>query len=34
MIWEINQELPEFNNSYNNQLITEGFAKEYYGGKR
>lgn len=34
MIWEIDQELPEFDNSYNNQLITEGFAKEYHGGKR
>ena len=34
MIWEMDQNLPEFNNSYNNQLITEGFAKEYHGGKR
>jgi micrococcal nuclease len=34
MIWEIEQDKPEFENSYNKQLINEGLAKEYWGGKR
>ena len=34
MIWQIDQEEPEFKNSYNGQLINEGFAKEYWGGKK
>mgnify|MGYP003984492191 CR=1 FL=1 len=33
-IWEIEQDRPEFENSYNKQLINEGLAKEYWGGKR
>lgn len=33
-IWEIEQDKPEFENSYNKQLINEGLAKEYWGGKR
>lgn len=33
-IWELNEETPEFENSYNKQLIKEGLAKEYWGGKR
>jgi micrococcal nuclease len=33
-IWELSEETPEFENSYNNKLITEGFAKKYLGGKR
>lgn len=34
MIWEIEEDKPEFENSYNKQLINEGLAKEYWGGKR
>lgn len=34
MIWEIQEDKPEFENSYNKQLINEGLAKEYWGGKR
>lgn len=33
-IWELNEDKPEFENSYNKQLINEGLAKEYWGGKR
>jgi micrococcal nuclease len=33
-IWNIEQIKPEFENSYNNQLIKENLAKEYLGGKR
>lgn len=33
-IWTINEDKPEFENSYNKQLIKEGLAKEYWGGKR
>jgi endonuclease YncB( thermonuclease family) len=33
-IWEIEENKPEFENSYNKQLINEGLAKEYWGGKR
>lgn len=34
MIWELDQDKPLFENSYNKQLISEGLAKEYWGGKR
>lgn len=34
MIWELDQDKPLFENSYNKQLINEGLAKEYWGGKR
>lgn len=34
MIWTLEEDKPEFENSYNKQLINEGFAKEYWGGKR
>lgn len=34
MIWTLEEGKPEFENSYNKQLINEGFAKEYWGGKR
>tara|TARA_Y100000114_G_C11735948_1_gene316141 strand:+ start:966 stop:1343 length:378 start_codon:yes stop_codon:yes gene_type:complete len=34
IIWEIKQDKPDFENSYNKQLINEGLAKEYWGGKR
>jgi len=34
MIWEIEENKPLFENSYNKQLINEGLAKEYWGGKR
>jgi len=33
-IWELNTNEPDFENSYNKQLINEGLAKEYLGGKR
>ena len=33
-IWTLNQESPNFENSYNKEMITEGLAKEYWGGKR
>lgn len=33
-IWELNEDKPEFKNSYNKQLINEGLANEYWGGKR
>ena len=33
-IWELEKDKPEFENSYNKQLINEGLAKEYWGGKR
>ncbi len=34
MIWELELDKHDFENSYNKQLINEGFAKEYWGGKR
>jgi micrococcal nuclease len=34
MIWTIEEDKPSFENSYNKQLINEGLAKEYWGGKR
>ena len=34
MIWSLEEDKPEFESSYNKQLINEGFAKEYWGGKR
>lgn len=34
MIWKIEEDKPLFENSYNKQLILEGHAKEYWGGKR
>lgn len=34
MIWSLEEDKPLFENSYNNKLINEGFAKEYWGGKR
>jgi micrococcal nuclease len=33
-IWCLEEVKPEFENSYNKQLIVEGHAKEYWGGKR
>lgn len=33
-IWDLEKDKPEFENSYNKQLINEGLAKEYWGGKR
>lgn len=33
-IWDLEKDKPEFENSYNKQLISEGLAKEYWGGKR
>ena len=34
MIWDLEEDKPEFENSYNKKLINEGLAKEYWGGKR
>lgn len=34
MIWDLEEDKPSFENSYNKQLINENLAKEYYGGKR
>ena len=34
MIWSLEEDKPELESSYNKQLINEGFAKEYWGGKR
>lgn len=34
MIWTLEEDKPSFENSYNKQLINEGLAKEYWGGKR
>lgn len=34
MIWNLEEDKPEFENSYNKKLINEGLAKEYWGGKR
>ncbi len=33
-LWNIQEDKPLFENSYNKQLINEGHAKEYFGGKR
>ena len=33
-IWTLEQESPNFENSYNKEMISEGLAKEYWGGKR
>ena len=33
-IWELEEDKLDFENSYNNKLIVEGFAKLYQGGKR
>ena len=33
-IWTLKQESPNFENSYNKEMISEGLAKEYWGGKR
>lgn len=33
-IWNLEENKPLFENSYNKQLINEGHAKEYFGGKR
>lgn len=33
-IWELKEDKLDFENSYNNKLIVEGFAKPYQGGKR
>lgn len=34
MIWSLEEENLNFESSYNGKLISEGFAKEYNGGKR
>ena len=34
VIWTLNEDKPDFENSYNKQLIKENLAKEYQGGKR
>ena len=34
MIWDLEENKPEFENSYNKKLINEGLAKEYWGGAR
>ena len=33
-LWTLKEESPSFENSYNKQMINEGLAKEYWGGKR
>lgn len=33
-IWNIEEDKPSFENSYNKKLVNEGLAKEYFGGKR
>ena len=33
-IWMLEEESPSFENSYNKQMINEGLAKEYWGGKK
>ena len=33
-LWTLEEESPSFENSYNKQMILEGLAKEYWGGKR
>lgn len=34
VIWDLENEEPIYENSYNKKLIKEGLAKEYFGGKR
>jgi micrococcal nuclease len=34
MIWSIEEEDIKFESSYNAKLVSEGLAKEYFGGKR
>ena len=33
-IWTLEEDSPSFENSYNKQMINEGLAKEYWGGKK
>ena len=33
-IWDLENDTQDFENSYNKQMINEGMAKEYWGGKR
>ena len=33
-IWSYEEQEPSFENSYNKQMINEGLAKEYWGGKK
>lgn len=33
-IWEVEESKLNFESSYNNKLIKEGLAKEYWGGKK
>ena len=33
-IWELKEDEPQFENSYNKKLINEGFAKEYWRGSK
>ena len=34
LIWTLDEDKPDFENSYNGRLIKENLAKEYRGGKR